>query len=334
MDSKLLKQIIAVKAHIFFSLVCSVKKPVYFPSLFLHLSCLLKKIKIDIFSDTEYSRLKDATSLRHTRANVHRKELASVEVIILSSGNDLELIPHSIKYATDSLKVFENVNFVVIVPNIYKIAAKELTRKNPSVNVISENTLISETLFAQLRDLFGSRHTWVLQQIVKLKYTYSSDSDFILLLDVDTMLLNSRKWIDTENRQILMPSYEFNSDYYKFLHKLGIAGHDPKYSFVSHHLLISKIEFLEMITHLGFEDIDELIAFTIANVESKSQSPFSIDYELYSQYLFRFRRERLFLEKWSNIGIPRRFANACLNSKLAIRVLKYFFNSVSFHSWS
>ena len=198
---------IAGRLHVIFSQVCYAKNLSTISFFLLKLSEALTKVNLKFFSDFELTRLRDAISVGNSKVKNLGEESATIEVVILSSENDLVLLPYSLEFAARSLSQFKNLNFIVIVPDKLLAVSLDLVGNNSKVTVISENSLIPESLFKQLRILFGDRYTWVLQQIIKLKYASLARSDFILLLDADTMLLNSRSWIDTRGRQILMPSY-------------------------------------------------------------------------------------------------------------------------------
>ena len=328
------KGLVILKLHVFFSRLCSIRNMPKLAIFVLKFSSLLQLLGVKIFSELEFSQLSSSISLKKSKVKKNKKLPESLEVIVLSSGKDLELLEDCLKYAAESLHVFSSLRFSIIVPHANLLLTQRMFFENPSIYVICEDSLISQNLITQLKNLFGARYTWVLQQIIKLKYTYISGSEYILLLDADTMLLNSRNWIDGNRRQILMPSLEFTPSYYRFLSQLGVCENVPRYSFVSHHMLIESKEFRQMFKGLGFENVDDFITFSINNAEMENQSPFSIDYELYSQYLFNRRPEKIFLEKWSNLSLPRRSANKYLTSKFRMCVLKFFYNSVSFHSWS
>jgi hypothetical protein len=295
---------------------------------------LLQLIGVKIFSELEFSQLSSSIFLKNSKVKKNKELPESLEVLVLSSGKDLELLEDCLKYAAQTLHVFSSLRFSIIVPHANLLLTQKMFFENSSISVICEDSLISKNLIAQLKNLFGARYTWVLQQIIKLKFTYSSGSEYVLLLDADTILLNSRNWIDGNGRQILMPSLEVTPSYYRFLSQLGVCEIEPRYSFVSHHMLIENKEFRQMFSSLGFENVDDFIDFSINNTELESQSPFSIDYELYSQYLFNRRSGKIFLEKWSNLNLPRKSAKKYLSSRFRMYILKFFYNSVSFHSWS
>ena len=60
----------------------------------------------------------------------------------------------------------------------------------------------------------------------------------------------------------------------------------------------------EAMAVIGVSNLEDLVDFVVENAE-EGESTFCIEYELYAQYLFNFRPKSFFLDKWSNLGIPR-----------------------------
>ena len=63
---------------------------------------------------------------------------------------------------------------------------------------------------------------WVLAQYLKIWTVATSESEGVLVLDADTLLLSPRIFLDRSGKQILTPSVEFHRTYYAFL-----ANADP-----------------------------------------------------------------------------------------------------------
>jgi hypothetical protein len=60
----------------------------------------------------------------------------------------------------------------------------------------------------------------------------------------------------------------------------------------------------EAMMKIGAFSINDLIQIVVENV-SAGESSFCIEYELYAQFLISHRSDRIFFDKWSNIGVPR-----------------------------
>jgi hypothetical protein len=185
-----------------------------------------------------------------------------------------------------------------------------------------------------LSSKFTGRYTWVLQQLLKVIAVSGSEAEAVLVVDADTILLRKRKWFNESGQQLLQPSEEFNSEYYSFLAQFGISKIPPEFSLVSHHMIIQPRILKRAVSELGVKDVQEIPQVLKTDLIIRSESPVCVDYELYGQYMLNFRREDVFLEQWANIGISVRYMETICNSRLLILLLKPFYNSVSFHSWS
>jgi hypothetical protein len=259
----------------------------------------------------------------------------SIELVIVSTSKDFDILPESIHYAFRALSPYQVTGARVIVPSRDVPACKTLIMDAKyQIEVINEDDLISQKQFKKLTEVFEGRNTWVLQQLLKVQAVLTSKSDAVLILDSDTVLLRSRPWFSTTGHQILMPSMEYNASYYQFLNKLGVSELIPKYSFISHHMLMQPKIFSNILNSLDLVEIDSFITYICRNANTNVQSPICIEYELYGQYLYNKRPTEYFLERWSNISISRKHSSVILKSKFAKFILKTFYNSVSFHSWS
>jgi len=280
-------------------------------------------------------RFEEAAWVSRYQENTAGNYDKSIELVIVSTSKDFDILPESIHYAFRALRPYKVTSARVIVPSRDVAACKRLSMNTEcQVEIVDENDLISQRHFEKLTEVFGGRNTWVLQQLLKVQAVLTSKSDAVLILDSDTVLLRRRPWFSTTGDQILMPSMEYNESYYQFLNKLGISELVPKYSFITHHMLMQPKILSNILNSLALLDIDSFITYICRNADTKVQSPICIEYELYGQYLYSAECTGYFLERWSNISISRRHSSAILKSKFAKFILRTFYNSVSFHSWS
>ena len=285
--------------------------------------------------DFDSKRFEEAVWVAKFKENKSGRYDKSIELVVVSTSKDFDILPDSINYALRALRPYTISGVRVIVPSRDVAACKKLLMNcKCQIEIIDESDLISQKHFQKLTEVFGSRNTWVLQQLLKVQAILTSKSDAVLILDSDTVLLRPRPWFSPAGDQILMPSLEYNASYYQFLHKLHISDLVPKYTFISHHMLMQPKILSNLLNSLDLLKIDEFISYICNNANTTVQSPICIEYELYGQHLFKEKPSGYFLERWSNISISRRYSNAILKSKLAKLTLRTFYNSVSFHSWS
>jgi hypothetical protein len=211
---------------------------------------------------------------------------------------------------------------------------KELLKGLPlQISVMNEEIFIESQLLLQLRSSFGFRAGWVIQQILKVSFVMNSQAPGVLVIDSDTLLLEPRLWLDDEGNQILTPTWEYHSAYYKFLNFRGTSRVRPKYTFVSHHMLMQPWILREAFSSAGWKALDELIMTLVAVPISKEKSPFCIEYELYAQYMINHYPNLVRLEKWSNIGFARNGKSMTGIEKEVISNFKGRYASVSLHAY-
>lgn len=258
-----------------------------------------------------------------------------IDLIFVVTRKDFSVLKYSLPNAIDAIapEFRGQVRLIVPTHDVYECETL-FANHHGNIEVSDEENLITEFDRNKLKVKFGKRYTWVLQQILKVAAVLESNSRATLIVDADTILLRERNWINDSDQQILMPTEEFNYEYYSFLSKFGLCKNPPKYTFVSHHMVIQKSIMIEALEAIGVTSIHELVALLSNHVDIISQSPVCIDYELYAQFMYMFFSEKVVLENWSNIGISSGRLTQTCDSPLKMAILRLFYNSVSFHSWS
>lgn len=204
------------------------------------------------------------------------------------------------------------------------------------VTIHGKETLLSDSTRSTLRATFGDRYGWVLQQFNKLAWSVQSQNAGVLIVDADTVLTIPRGFLDASGCQLLLPTWEYNPPYYRVFDRLGgpIAGiNDDELSFISHHMVMQPVLVREMLNDLRVGSVDSLVTRTLESVDidSNTQSPLCVDYELYGQWLSRSKPERVRFGRWSNLGARRGASQQ--NSLRSGRFSQLGYASVSFHSY-
>ncbi len=259
----------------------------------------------------------------------------TIELIVVSTSKDFDILYHSVTFALKAISSYRSGGVRIIVPSRDVEECRLLFDDISNlVTVVDESSLVSRSQFSVITNGFGPRNTWVLQQLLKVRAVMESKSDAVLILDSDTVLLRKRAWFDAHGRQILMPTSEFNPPYYQFLNKLGIGLAIPKYSFISHHMIMQPEVLRRILMNVGLAELDNLIEYCVEHSDRSVQSPICIEYELYGQSIFDKNHDLFFIAPWSNATIPKRYSKLILNSRVLKFILAKFFYSISFHSWS
>lgn len=260
----------------------------------------------------------------------------SIELVFVAIKKDFPVLVKSIYFAKNSIRDYKFSGVRVIVPDAEVNQCVVLLSEHGinEVTVIPESTLIAHKHFMMLQETFKGRANWVLQQILKVQAVLTSTSDGTLIVDSDTLLLTKRPWFTESGSQLLTPSYEFNPPYYEFLANLDICPPNPKYTFISHHMLMQRSELERTFQALGWGEIDSMVEYICHNARTDIESPVCVEYELYAQSLVSRSPEKVHFGIWGNISISRTFLERVLTSRIILTILRRSFHSVSLHSWS
>lgn len=256
----------------------------------------------------DLKRFTEANRLPYTKYSC--KDFAQVKkkigLSIVADSKDFDMLIFTIPAGIEALGSYYGGEIQVVVPNrsVEDCRKKLLILERDDISVVPEEQYIDEFHRSMLKTKFNNRYGWALQQFLKVSQVEQTSMDAVLILDADTILIHPRKWFDTDSKQILFPSWEFNPPYYKILSNNTIGSETPKYTFVTHHMLMQRNLLLEAMTKFGAGDVHNLVEIIVSKA-SGEESAFCIEYELYGQYLMDYRPDAFFLERWSNRRIPR-----------------------------
>lgn len=263
----------------------------------------------------------------------HCIESKSVGILVLAARKDLVMLPHSISAAVSSIGHQDSeVYTTVILPSEDIGRCQELLIGFKNISLVEEESLLDHEFRICLRERFKDRYGWALQQFLKVAFVLKSDLDGVFVVDADTVLIGKRDWLCENGSQKLTPSDEYNPSYYEFLSTRGVGSLNPKFTFVSHHMLMQPWILREAFAFAGWKNLKDLLLSVNSHKFLNDTSPFSIDFELYAQYLYQAYPDRVSLEKWCNLGIPR---EEDLDSQIRSSISRYShqFSSISFHSY-
>ena len=255
-----------------------------------------------------------------------------IEVLFVVSGKDSNLLPLAMKGAIASTQFNQLSRITIICPrsDLDLIQKKVDECSSPITRIIPEDVVISNPQIAVLRKAFGERAGWVLQQLLKVEYVKNSNSSGILIVDADTILLKNRLWLDSKMTQVLMPTWEQHRPYRDFLKENSFDCIENSLSHISHHMLFQPIIVREMLATYRITDLDYFMSLLI-QFATKGNSPFSIDYEMYAQFMLKNHTHLIRLEKWANVSL-----NGHQTSELNSEIPKFRtrYHSVSAHSYN
>lgn len=257
----------------------------------------------------------------------------SIGILFLAAEKDFEMLPFAIPAAINSIhQCASEVRVTVIVPSKDIAICQSLLGAFSNLTLVDEETVLSEDFRLTLKHRFGERYGWALQQVLKVVYVLESNLDGVFVVDADTILIDRRNWITQEGHQVLTPSDEFNPSYYEFLSSVGLGSLAPEFTFVSHHMMMQPWILREAFAAAGWKHPLDLLNAIVAHTYLNEQSPFSIDYELYAQYIMKAHPDLIELQKWSNLSVPRR-KELELHIQSTTGKFSNRFSSISFHSY-
>jgi len=260
--------------------------------------------------------------------------IPDIELLTVVSGKDIDTLPLSLLSATENS--FNKVKkIVVICPEKDLDLIKEVIYdlKKVEIEIVNEDTLIVSEIRTALREKFGPRYGWVLQQLLTVQYVLNSTSAGVLTINSDTILTRKQLWINEFGEQILMQSHEWHVPYYALLRKMGLKMGRNRKSHITHHMLMQPKLLRAIFKNLGLEDLHDLALFVIENADSSEVSPICVEFELYAYGLINFFKDSFSYRKFSNLGLSRTGNNLITSPE---HYSKQFaeYNSVSLHSYS
>ena len=262
-----------------------------------------------------------------------------LEVLIVSSHKDFEVLPLTIQSILNNcVNPIDSVTLIVQKKSLASAAKilENIGQSSVTFHLLDEETLVSHEFRIHLKKRYRDRYGWVLQQVLKVNYVLNSNKSGVLVVDADTILLKKTGFLQRNGRQTLLVSSELHKVYFRELKRLGFSLVEPWTSTVAHHMLFQPsilINALDKVHAKSAEDI-------IRTLESKDSSfkanlsPFSIDYELYGQWLISNERQKVSLKLTQNIELKRRLQSfELVKELLSTDQSKLKFTSASLHAY-
>jgi hypothetical protein len=148
----------------------------------------------------------------------------------------------------------------------------------------------------------ANRVGWVFQQLLKLGADRLSDAEHILLFDADTILLQPQKF-EVDGRSLLLIADEYHAPYYATFQKLLGLPPSAGFSFVAHHMLVSRSRLAEFRADLERRHQLPWYQAILEQLDPHETSSFS-EYETYGHWMLQNHRAEVELEYWFNLTLP------------------------------
>ncbi len=265
------------------------------------------------------------------------KSMPSIEVLSVALRKDFGILPISLEsIVKSSLNNIDQISVISPRNDISEFVTEDTRFEifGTEVKFIPEELVISENSRQRLQAMFGSRYGWVLQQLLTVKFCLDSNARGVLVVNADTVLLKELQWLDKFGNQVLMPSLEFHPPYYDFLNRAFGNSKNPKFTFITHHMLIQPDKLRAIFSKLKIGDIDELITLVEKHALLTEMSAVCLEFEIYAQHLLKFFPKNVKLVKFSNISLPNRENLTSQIDMLREKVSGGLpINSISFHEY-
>lgn len=285
----------------------------------------------------DYSALKRYlfANRRTTKVLCAAEDLPEIEVIFASKLEDIQILGLAVNSVIkNSINPISRI--VIAVPeNQVKSTSEYFLNSNHKkiIEVMSENKLVPQSAIELINKRCPERFGWILQQILVASFILSTKSENVLVVDSDTLIIRPQVWIDKSKKQILMPTFELHSPYYDFFRYVSTKYPTPRFSFVSHHMLVQTSIFREVYEVFGgdvYTALEQALSFS----DLTNNSPFDLKYEIYAQYLINNYKDQVSFVKWANLSCSREELASVIDGKRTTEEFGRLYNSISLHHWN
>jgi hypothetical protein len=262
-------------------------------------------------------------------------EYPSLELIIATTSKDFLKLEKCINFAVSN-SINKIILTKIIVPASDFLECENLLQSFNNIGnfqLINEDELICEEIRNLIKTNAKNNYGWVLQQVIKLQLALESRLQGVLIVDSDTLLLGRNLWLDNNFVQRLVTANSKHQPYFQSLKKIGVLQNRPKYSFVTHHMLMQPEIVKNLFLKNNFKNLYDFLEYTFLVKKIQNSHDLSMDYELYGQFIYFNFRNRCAPFRFCNLSLSSR-STILANSEFDFQNLNNEYNSISFHSWN
>lgn len=266
--------------------------------------------------------------------NLRPQQIPNIRLLWMAHPKDFQVLHHSIHGVLQHLR--NPVSEIVIISPVAKATSKHLESRVDTdlpIRFLNDEDFMSGKNWKLLQTSLGGHAGWAASQLIKVDFILSGDSTPTLMVDSDTVLLTDKQWLFADGRQLLYFRWYENPRYEQFLRYWGFEEMDSLRSFITHHTLFQPSLLQSLMDEaFGAHDLDSLVRHVVGGADALGIREFCIDDEPYGQMLFKHYRDKVVLDKYSNVNmsLPR----SDQEFERLLRKLRHGgrFNSVSFHN--
>jgi hypothetical protein len=218
-----------------------------------------------------------------------------IDVVIPYHEKDRDIVAMCVRGCSDNI---ENLGTIYVVSNNTDLHLDNITlidEKEFFDNKLSKQYI--ESRWAKANPNFAYKAGWLLQQFIKMGCAYSIPnlSDYYLAVDADVVFLKPTRFF-ANNQMLFATSNEFHRPYFDCYERLLDEPPNRKWSFIAHHMLISKSIMLELIHNIEQRFGNKWYDAILDSIDYTQRSPFS-EYETYGHYLKNHYPEKVVTRK-------------------------------------
>jgi hypothetical protein len=228
----------------------------------------------------------------------------AMEIFIFTAKKDLELLELSIFGAIQSS--INRIDLLTVVApselecEIHKVFQK--LGQDLNLKFLSDEELLTKYELVNFKFVRPN----IKMEVIKVLAALHSNSEAVLLIDGDTVILKERNWITSE-KQLVLVAQEYTPEHInfdkKFLNSRNLSG----LGFVTHHQVIRRSHLMELISESkGLLDFVNFFNCAASDFYLRSGSDFPSEWQLFGDYLLNRHPEKAVLTSFKNLGVSRK----------------------------
>jgi hypothetical protein len=263
------------------------------------------------------------------------------DVVFFLAPKDVDIINYNIKNFSEKIKPRK----IIIIGNIdFRNHVSFL----PGVEYLDEDNLGKNLTLKNVRQLLSkkcgsdSRGNWYFQQFLKMMYALFCETEYYLVWDADTLLLNKINfWEETPtgDKCIFTLKGEYVSSYFPVLKSFfeGKVNKKINYSFIAEHMMINRNIMLELIGKMEVENNIEGTFFwekIINAIRLENIYRGFSEFETYGNYVQTFYPDKYGFAELRSYRNGSGIFDVKLLNKDILKWLSQGLDTISFENWS
>jgi hypothetical protein len=233
------------------------------------------------------------------------------------------------------------------IGKVFVVGCDEVRKKLVNTNVVfvHENSLglPAKSELGYITNTGHDRNGWLFQQLIKLHADEISESNFILIIDADTIFVRPMVFVNPLGQTLLLYSDEYHKPYGESMKKLLPNRKRFEKSFVSHQIVIPRKVFEELrseivLNKLGSKERNSNFVDCLLAVVDKNEGASISEYELLGNFYYSIYFKNIRLAHWANKSVivksntQSEFIKSVQMSLVGLKYSRY--KSCSFHSYN